>query len=86
MYSVLFTSNTEKDLEKIAKKDAKKTVQKISKLNYPFPTSLDIKPITGVTNFYRLRSGRTRVIFEIDKTKKEIWIRKIGYRGGVYKF
>ena len=86
MYSVFFTSKAEKNLEKIAKKDAKKTVQKISKLSYPFPTGLDIKPITGISNFYRLRSGRIRALFEMDKTKNEIWIRKVGYRGGIYKF
>ncbi|OGM14154.1 hypothetical protein A3D84_03595 [Candidatus Woesebacteria bacterium RIFCSPHIGHO2_02_FULL_42_20] len=86
MYSVFFTSKAEKDLEKIAKKDVKNTLQKVSKLTYPFPNNLDIKPISGVNSFFRLRSGRIRALFEADKTKNEIWIRKVGYRGGIYKF
>jgi len=86
MYEVYFTKKSDKDLSKLTSKDTKRILQKISKLTFPFPKNLDIKPIVGVKGFYRLRSGKLRVIFEADKEKKEIWIRKVGYRGGIYQF
>lgn len=86
MYKVLFTKKAEKGLDKLALKDIKSTLKKVSKLNYPFPKNFDIKGIVDVKGFYRLRSGKVRVIFEIDEKKGKIWIRKIGYRGGIYRF
>ena len=84
MHRVFFTRKSEKDLQKLSPRDAKRVITKIQKLNFPFPANLDIKNIVGVEEFYRLRIGKIRVIFEIDKKRKEIWIRKIGYRGGIY--
>jgi len=85
MYKIFITSKAKKQLVRLAKKDAKKTVQIILKITYPFSRNLDIKKIVGQNKFYRLRFGRVRVIFEIDKKKKEIWIRKIDYRSGAYR-
>ncbi len=86
MYEVLFTKKAEKQLSKLASKDIKLTLQKISKLTFPFPKGINIDDITGVPNFYRLRTGKVRVLFEVDRSKKEIWIRKVGYRSGFYRF
>lgn len=85
-YKIFFTKKAEKDLNKLAKIDAKSTVEKIAKITLPFPPELDIKKIPAVPRFYRLRIRKIRAIFELDKDKKEIWIRKIKYRGGVYRF
>lgn len=85
MYEVYFTKKSEKELNKIAEHDRVNLLNKISELAFPFPKSFDIAKISGVQNFYRLRSGKTRTIFEVDQTKKEIWIRKVGYRGQIYK-
>lgn len=82
----LFSKKAEKELTHLASLDAKRILAKISLLNFPLPSQLDIKPIKGAKDFYRLRVGKTRAIFEIDLEKKEVWIRKIGYRGGVYRF
>lgn len=86
MHEVHFTKKSEKELYKIAKQDRKNLLSKISKLTFPFPANFDIDSISGVAGFYRLRSGKIRVIIEVDQKKKEIWIRKIKYRGEVYKF
>ena len=84
MYEIYFTKTSEKQLNKIAKQDARQIVRHLQKLSIPFPTNFDVKKLT-TKNFFRLRVGKVRVIFEVNKIRKEVWIRKIGYRGGIYK-
>lgn len=84
MYKVYFTARTEKELDKLAGIDTRRTLDKISLLKSPFTSNLDIKKLINTPDFYRLRVGKVRIIFEIDEEKKEVWIRKIGYRGGIY--
>jgi len=78
MYEVLLTKKAEKEINKLARVDSSKLIAKLLNLVYPFPSNFDI--------FYRLRVGRVRAIFEVDFSRKEIWVRKVGYRGSVYKF
>lgn len=85
MYEIHFTDKTRKQIKKIAGFDKKNLLKRISSLDFPFPINLDISKMTGVDGFYRLRSGNTRTLLEVDQKKKEIWIRKIKYRGQVYK-
>lgn len=85
MYEVYFTKKSEKQLNKIAKLNRKNLLVKIAKLTFPFPINFDIDSMSGVDDFYRLRSGNIRIIIEVDQKKKEIWIRKIKYRGEIYK-
>jgi len=86
MYKIYATNKAERGLKRLSKKDAKKVSQEILKLKNPFRKDLNIKKITGYKGFFRLRTKRVRVLFEVDKKKKEIWIRKIGYRPGFYRF
>jgi len=85
MYKILFTKKVDKELSKISKSDAKRVIEKLLKLDYPFPINFDIDKMTNRSDYFRLRVGTIRALFEIDHTKKEIWIRKIKYRGQVYK-
>jgi len=85
VYRVYFTSRSEKELSKLSPIDIKKVLPKFSQLISPFKSSLDIKKLTNQADFYRLRVGKVRIIFEIDEVKKEVWVRKIGYRGGIYR-
>lgn len=85
MYKVYFTGKSEKELAKLASADIDRVLSKISQLTSPFKTNLDVKKLVNCPDFYRLRIGQIRVIFEVDTAKKEVWIRKIGYRGGVYR-
>jgi len=86
MYEILLTYKAEKDLGRLAKIDMRRIVRTLQKLDYPFPEGMDIRKIVNVVGFYRLGIGKIRVIFEVDKKQKQIWIRKIGYRGGMYRF
>ncbi len=47
---------------------------------------LDIRKMSGNwEGFFRMRSGKTRIIFRIDKEKDVLWIYLIDFRGDVYK-
>jgi mRNA-degrading endonuclease RelE of RelBE toxin-antitoxin system len=86
MYEIFLTEKSEKELTKLAKDDAKEVLKKIKQLRFPLPVHLNIKKLTGEKDFYRLRAGKTRAIFQINHRVKEILIRKIGYRRDVYRF
>lgn len=83
-YQVFFTTKAEKQLTKLAHSDAKKVIKKIEALTIPLPQNLDIRKMVNTPQFYRLRQGKVRVLFEVDDKKQEIWIRKIKYRGSIY--
>lgn len=83
-FKIFFTKKSEKNLTHLASYDAKNTIRRLQQLQVPFPNNLDIKKISGTPGFYRLRSGNVRTIFEILEKQKEIWIRKIDYRGNIY--
>lgn len=81
--NIVFTKKAEKELSKLSRTEVRRVLEKIKLLDFPLPDFLDIKQMKGVEGFYRLRTGKIRVIFEI--YNNEIWIRKIGYRKDVYR-
>lgn len=85
MYQVLTTKKVDKNLKKLHPKDAKKVVKKISQLKNPFDKSLNIRKIEEEKGFWRLRIGKIRVVYEVEKKKKRVIIRRIAYRGYAYK-
>lgn len=86
MFKIFFATRSQKDLQKITKTDAKRILEKISYLSYPFPKNMQIVKLTGTERSYRLRIGTIRIIFEVDTKNKQIIITKIGYRRDVYRF
>ncbi|MCA9372402.1 type II toxin-antitoxin system RelE/ParE family toxin [Candidatus Woesebacteria bacterium] len=85
-YNHMYSRNARRDLLRLASDiDRKKVIKKTEKLTLPFPNELHIKHIRGSITYYRLRVGRMRVLFEVLKKKKEIWILKIGYRQNFYR-
>jgi len=48
--------------------------------------NIDLKKLVGDwEGYYRLRKGRLRIIFEVNKNEKVLFIEKIDFRGDVYK-
>lgn len=48
--------------------------------------NLDIKKLKGTWEGYlRIRKGKIRIIFLIDKNNKIIYIEKVDFRGDIYK-
>jgi len=83
MYKVLFTKKSQKDLDKISKKDKKRILLKLLELQKdPFIG----KRLKGkLTVFYSLRVWPYRIIYEIKRKRLIILIIRIGHRQGVYK-
>lgn len=84
LYKVILTKKSLKNLTHLASYDAKNIIRRLQQLDVPLPHNLDIKKMSGTPNFYRLRWGNVRTIFEILEKQKEIWIRKIDYRRNIY--
>ena len=48
--------------------------------------NIDIKKLSGEwEGYYRLRKGKLRIIFELSKTDKVLFVERIDFRGDVYK-
>lgn len=48
--------------------------------------NIDLKKLEGDwAGYYRLRKGKFRIIFEVNKTQKILFVEKIDFRGDVYK-
>lgn len=85
MSEIRFYRKVQKELKSLSKQDARRAIQEIARLKYPPPKFLDIKKLVNTPNFYRLRVGKIRVIFEVLERGTVIMIRKVGYRGNVYR-
>jgi len=49
-----------------------------------FPKNCDIKKLECMENVFRLRSGKIRVLYYVDKTNNKIKILDIDVRGRIY--
>jgi mRNA interferase RelE/StbE len=48
--------------------------------------NIDLKTLVGDwEGYYRLRKGKLRVIFEVNKNERVIFVERIDFRGDVYK-
>ena len=87
MYSLKIHKSVLKFL-KSRNSSEKKTIQ--TKLNLlkdnPFSHQyLDIKRIKGNREYYRLRIGKIRIIYQVIDTKLIILVMSAGSRGNIYK-
>ncbi len=48
--------------------------------------NIDIRKLSGEwKGYYRLRKGKLRIIFEVSKVERFLFVEKIDFRGDVYK-
>lgn len=88
-----FSNNSLKFLDKINDKDKDKIRLRIKELLKEIESSgiipfakLNIKKLEGNwKGFFRMRSGKIRIIFNIDRNAGEINIYEIDFRGNVYR-
>ena len=85
-YKLEFSKGSLKTLEKLEKPKANKIIKAIENLRMnPFEQQ-QTKKMKGYNgDFYRLRVGDYRIIYEILENKLLIVIVRIGARGGIYK-
>jgi len=70
------------DIHEVVRKEFQKFVMKLKGEN----VNIDLRKLTGDWDgYYRLRKGKIRIIFEINKIDKVLYVEKIDYRGDVYK-
>jgi len=80
---LIYSSKTEKDLKKLAKRELKKIFRKINALKKePF---LGKKLKGELKGLYSFKSWPYRIIYKIDKDAKIIYIVAIQHRQSVYR-
>ena len=81
--SNLYNIELLKNVEKFIKKQSKDIQRRIIIAIYNLPEG-DVKKLKGYENYYRLRVGDIRIIFEKEDDKLKIIVIDIGNRGQIY--
>ena len=86
-YQVIISSRAARFISELNEKLRRKIIEEISDLeNFPFFTKPhDIAKLKGRKGYYRIRIGKIRTIFKVNKDQRRIYIEKIGYRKKVYR-
>lgn len=83
-FSIQFKTSVTKDLRDLPNKIIKSIFIKIISLqDNPFPSGM--KKLIDTENYYRIRSGDYRIIYEINKKDSKIIIHYIRHRKDVYQ-
>jgi mRNA interferase RelE/StbE len=84
VYEIFIEKKAEKDLRKLPKNYQNKIIQKILDLkNNPKP--IDVRKIASSENYYRVRVGDYRIIYEINYKEKRINIFRVRHRKEAYR-
>ena len=85
-YRVVLSKRAFKFLESLDGKTRQRVIDDLDGLaNSSYDKSLDIAKLKGEKDYYRLRTGKIRLIFKIDKAAEAILVRKIAYREAAYE-
>lgn len=84
MYDVTFAPQVVKRLKRLAKREQERLIGAALSLRN-FPTVGDIRQLVGASSHFRLRVGKWRYIFWVDRVRRVIRITKLDTRGDVYK-
>ena len=82
MFEIYFSSQSRKFLKQHDPKDSERILSKIKKLQ-EMPIMHDSKRIQG-TNYFRIRIGKFRVVYEVDYKTKILGIVSINKRSRAY--
>ncbi len=87
LYGIVFTKNAEKSLQDIPNNEINRILNNIIylKLWIIGKKKMDVKKLRGNIPYYRLRCGIWRIIFEVNKTERNIIILDIKQRKKAYK-
>ncbi len=85
MYDLEIDKKAGKELKKFPKADQEKILKKIESLQEN-PRPIGYEPLRGkLSNYYRVRFGNYRIVYEILDDKLFVFVVKIAGRGSVYK-
>ncbi len=84
LYKIVFKRSVLKDIRSLPQSILQSIQQRILALSdNPIPSGAE--PIAGYKNFYRIRIGTYRIVYEVSVTIRIITIVKIGHRKDVYR-
>ena len=86
-YRVVLSKRAFKFLDGLDSKTRQLVIADLDGLaNYPFlDKSLDIVRLEGQKGYFRLRTGKIRTVYTIDKDAETVLVRKIAYREAAYE-
>ncbi len=83
-YEIEIKASAEKQLRQIASQEIPRTHVAISRLRqHPFPAKCE--KLRGAKDQYRIRVGVYRIVYTVDKIKRQIIIQRIRHRKDVYR-
>jgi mRNA interferase RelE/StbE len=83
-YNLTFKTGVEKDLKKIPRGFIPSLLEKAESLAKD-PIPRDCVKISGAENFYRVRSGEYRIIYQVLQEEREVVIHYIRHRRVIYR-
>jgi len=84
-YYIFLTKKVVKELKKLPKREKKRILDNLKLLrDFGFTSKLDIKKLKGYKDSYRLRIGKYRILFELEKPNTII-VYSILHRRKAYK-
>jgi mRNA-degrading endonuclease RelE of RelBE toxin-antitoxin system len=85
VWSVEVSDKALKHLGKFNKKIQSKLLSICEMFKFsPFPRNCDIEKFKGTENVFRLRKGKIRILYYIDKVNNKIKVLDIDVRGRIY--
>lgn len=87
-YTVIAHRRVHTYLTKLKNEKLKQSIIELVEKLADYPGSLkemDVKSIKGVQKTFRIRTGRHRIIFYVDKHEKTIYVTHLDTRKRVYK-
>lgn len=83
-YSLRFKESVEKDLRRLPASARTRCLERAEVLRHD-PRPRNALKMTGAERTYRLRAGRSRVIYQIDDRERTFTVEYVRHRGGAYR-
>jgi mRNA interferase RelE/StbE len=80
-----YLSGALEDLRRIDKRIAARIIEKIAWLALNADVVTHIPLASSLSDFYKLRVGDWRILYEVDRASEKLVIHKIGHRRDIYK-
>jgi mRNA interferase RelE/StbE len=84
-YQVIFTRKAAKDIRQLNRADIPRVVEKAEALG-DAPRPVGSKKLSGIQEeFWRIRVGQYRIIYQIEEEVKVVSVTNVGHRKDVYR-
>ncbi len=84
MYNIYLEGSAEKDLKRLPSDVIKAVVKNIKQLS-DNPRPANCKKLKGLKNFWRIRVGNYRIVYEIIDSSRRINVYRIKHRKDIYR-